>query len=187
MVLLFFEFHCTKLCTNKKLLMASISPNVFLLFFCSCCRECSDSLKESIASVLRHTRKQSQAIYDRRTTNHKKQGAVSLATELVHASSSRAIETRKEGKGDSCSFDIGDFVALLEEGSTLKYPKIFIGQIQSFFEDNQASLLWYRNTRGSEYTFQFKPEPWLENIEALVPVTMKAIKKTPGIYNKLGS
>ncbi|KAK3735217.1 hypothetical protein QZH41_001202 [Actinostola sp. cb2023] len=130
-------------------------------------QECSDSLKESIASVLRHTRKQSQAIYDRRTTNQKKQGAVSLATELVHASSSRAIETRKEGKGDSCSFDIGDFVVLLEEGSTLKYPKIFIGQIQSFFEDNQASLLWYRNTRGSEYTFQFKPEPWLENIEAL--------------------
>ncbi|KAK3736624.1 hypothetical protein QZH41_018295 [Actinostola sp. cb2023] len=100
--------------------------------------ECSDSLKDSIASALRHTVKQSQATYDRRTANQKKQGAMSLATELVRASTSRAsIETRKEGKGDSCSLEVGDFVALLEEGSTLKYPKVFIGQIQSFFEDNQ--------------------------------------------------
>ncbi|KAK3729296.1 hypothetical protein QZH41_002214 [Actinostola sp. cb2023] len=80
--------------------------------------QCSDSLKESIASALRHTRKQSQTTYDRRTANEKKKGALSLAEEFVRASSS-AMESRKdyEAGDESCSFGIGDFVALLEQVS----------------------------------------------------------------------
>ncbi|KAK3727522.1 hypothetical protein QZH41_009982 [Actinostola sp. cb2023] len=80
-------------------------------------KQCSDSLKESIASALRHTRKQSQTTYDRRTANEKKKGALSPAEEFVRASSS-AMESRKdyESGDESCSFGIGDFVALLEQG-----------------------------------------------------------------------
>ena len=144
-------------------------------------------MKESIASALRHTRRQSQTTYDRRTANEKKKGALSLAEEFVRASSS-AMESRKdyEAGDESCSFGIGDFVALLEQGSTLREPKVFVGQIQSFHLDKrQVTLLWYKHIRGSEYTFQFEREPWIENIEALLPVTMKAMKKTAGVY-KLG-
>ncbi|KAK3727517.1 hypothetical protein QZH41_001175 [Actinostola sp. cb2023] len=81
--------------------------------------QCSDSLKESIASALRHTRKQSQTTYDRRTANEKKKGALSPAEEFVRASSS-AMESRKdyESGDESCSFGIGDFVALAGTSDT---------------------------------------------------------------------
>jgi len=149
-------------------------------------RDCTDSMKDSLASALRHTRKQAQVTYDRRTSNEKKARAVAMTTQYAQTSMD-AIETRKqardEPKSRSLDIHVGDFVGLIEEDSTMQNPKVLIGQIQCLIDvDNRASLLWYKHISSNQYTFQFQSEEWIENLEAMIPVTMKAIKQSPGAY-----
>jgi len=147
-------------------------------------RDCSDSMKDSLASALRHTRKQAQETYDRRTSNEKKARALAMTTQYAQTSMD-AIETRKQARDEpkSRSLDIGAFVGLIEEDSTMQKPKVLIGQIQFLLEvDNRASLLWYKHISSNQYTFQFQSEEWIENLEAMIPVTMKANKQSPGTY-----
>ena len=56
------------------LLINSLSP-----LFPSIPRDCDDSMKDSLAAALRHTREQAQRTYNRRTANEKKAAALELA------------------------------------------------------------------------------------------------------------
>ena len=144
-------------------------------------------MKDSLAKALRHTRKQAQSTYDRRTANERKQPALSLTAEFANATLRAARETGAERKKDgrvapSTSFDLGDFVGLVESESTLKCPKVLVGRIQSLLGDNRAVLLWYKLIAGDKYTFQFEDDCWIESCDALVPVQMKPVKRSPGVF-----
>ena len=81
------------------------------------------------------------------------------------------------------SFEVGDFVGLVQSDSSLNEPKVSVAQIQSFHPNNQASLLGYTNTgRKGQYVFQFENKPWLESLDALHPIDMRPMKKRKGTF-----
>lgn len=132
-----------------------------------------------MAAALRHSRKHAQETYDKRTANERKGLAMSMAMEFAQ-SDARPANDVVANRG---SLKVGDFVGLVEEGSTLAEPKVLIAQIQSFQTDNQAVLLWYDMTgKKDEYTFEFELQPWVESIESLHPVDMRPMRKRRGTY-----
>jgi len=101
-------------------------------------------MKESLEAALRHSRKQTQSTYDRRTANEKK----ALALELA-----RSRAEQQEGEGQVPTQDeetasqhpAGDFVGLLEEESSMQQPRVLLGHLHSVLPGGQASLLWYKS------------------------------------------
>ena len=152
--------------------------------------DCTDALKSSLAAALRHSREQAQRTYDRRTANEKKQMAVDLTK--GYAESRLGLEHDEDSQegataGAECHVKVGDFVGLVEEGSTQQSPKILIGQVQSFVGHKEARLLWYEKVKSNLYKLQLDGQPWNEPIESLVPVQVQAVKTPPGLYKLLTS
>ena len=150
--------------------------------------DCTDALKNSLAAALRHSREQAQRTYDRRTANEKKQMAVELAK--GYAESRLGLERDEdlqEGPSTmaSCHVKVGDFVGLIEEGSTQNSPKILIGQVQSFVGHKEAHLLWYEKVKTNLYKLELDGQPWIEPIESLVCIQVQAVKSPPGLYKLL--
>ena len=83
---------------------------------------------------------------------------------------------------DDCPFKLGDFVAVVEEGSTLSSPKILIGQLHAFVGRADVSLLWYKNISPNLYKLELSGGQWTEGVGSLVPVSLKAAKNRPGVY-----
>lgn len=151
------------------------------------CRNCSDNLKDSIAVALRHSRRQAQLVYDRRTANQKKAEAVAFTQ--TTAESSRGDVTVQEGDGSSSSddhdvhdFPIGSFVGLVEQNSTLNAPKVLIGRVNRHEKKRQARLLHYENVRGKNYKLNLDGEEWIEKLDSLISVSMVPSKKMPDQY-----
>lgn len=143
-------------------------------------RKCTDSLKDSLAAALRHSRKQAQLTYDKRTTFQRKQEACDFARQCAEDS----IATQEQAEPSPCPFSVGDFVAIVEKDSTLKEPKVLIGQIQHFKQSNQeVSLLWYRHRVAlNSYSLELDGESWMENVDALHSVKMAPLKGKQGHY-----
>ena len=133
-----------------------------------------------MAAALRHTRRQAQQTYDRRTSNERKQLAISLASEFVEQGL-EAVTARQSDSGHCSTLKVGDFVGLVEEGSSDRRPKVLIGRIRSFVDEDQANLLWYRHESQNKYFFQFDTNPWVESVDALVPANVTSLKRTPGL------
>ena len=150
-------------------------------------RDCTDSLKGSLASALRHSRKQAQATYDRRTANQKKRMAVDLARDYAESrlDEGEAATAGEPEKGDS-EVNRGDFVAVVAEESTYLSPRVFIGQVQSIREE-EATLLYYKHIGTHLYKLELSVEEWKETIDCLVPVQLQASKKRAGVYKLMTS
>ena len=141
----------TKPFTNHKL---STLPRYGTLFKCRLIdfcfyRNCSDSLKSSLASALRHSQRQAQNTYDRRTLSEKKKQAVDYARDLAETDGSlQDVASTSTASTTRLKFKPGAFVAAVEEGSTLNKPKILIGRVLFYTKPGEeVLLLWYKQQK----------------------------------------
>ena len=100
--------------------------------------------------------------------------ALELATEFA--------EKEEETTSKHNNLKAGDFVGLIEEGSTASKPLILIGQIQCFLKSGVARLLWYEEGRRGIYSFAFQEDPWEESVEAMVAVNKEVVRDRPGSF-----
>ena len=134
------------------------------------CRDCSESLKESIARALRHSRAEASRTYDRRGSSERKQSAVRYAQ-------SQAQSVLGEPGSDEESPKCGDFVGVVEEDSSLKQPKVMIGQV-NYYREEDVHLLYYKAvpSKRNVCTLCLDGNPWTESKNSLVPVKMRGTK-----------
>ncbi|EDO32588.1 predicted protein, partial [Nematostella vectensis] len=160
-------YHLTGVSVNLHLLRSSF------VTYCYGDSQCTDAMKDSLASALRHTRKQAQLTYDRRNSSEKKSLAVSLASELAE----NTIESLSAQPSDrNAGLDKGSWVALTVEGSTLANPNILLARIQNLMPGRKASLLWFKATAEKGlYAFHYDEASWIESLDALVPVQVNEI------------
>ena len=117
---------------------------------------------------------QAQRTYDGCTANDKKQFAISLAREYA--------EERYNHDPDSAhddwrqAFEPGEFVALVEQHSSVNQHKILVGLIHCFVGKGDVSLLWYQNVSGSFYKMELTGGQWVESQDSLVPVVLRPAK-----------
>ena len=156
-------------------------PHVFLFCFYS---SCDDSLKDSLAVALRHSRQQAQSTYDRRTANQKKAAALQFARKKAEAIMGREDDASEQSPSseDVSDFSVGDFVGLVMEDSTLNDPCVFVGRIQKLLPGNQVSLLWYKHKGGALYSLEVGGDGWIEDSSALVPISVKPAKGKVDCY-----
>lgn len=145
---------------------------------------CGDSMKESLAVALRHSREQAQKTYDRRTANQKKAPALQFARKKAEAAMEREDDGSEQSpRSDHLSdFSVGDFVGLVMEDSTLDDPCVFVGRIQELLRGNQVCLLWYKHKGGALYSLEVEGDKWIEDSSALVPITVKPARGKPDCY-----
>ena len=145
-------------------------------------RNCTDSLKASLASALRHTQHQAQSTYDKRTSSQKKQQACDFARHC--AENSRQSQQQSEHEDPvCCPYKPSDFVAVVEESSTLKVPKVLIGQVLQCLNNQEVSLLWYKHfVSQNSYALTLDGNAWVENVGSLHSVKMLPWKSKPGHY-----
>lgn len=194
---IFFLFSCWHFSVFGQLLYnifsSLFSPSSVILqiltqtLFYDFNRNCTDSPKVSLASALRHSRKQAQATYDRRTANQKKRMAVNLARDYAEGrlEEGEAV-TASEPEEGSAEVNRGDFVAVVAEESTYLSPKVFNGQVQSI-RQKEATLLYYKHLGTNLYKLELSVEEWKEGIDSLVPVQLQATKKQAGVYKLMTS
>ena len=111
-------------------------------------RDTTDALKASLASALRHSRDQAEKTYDWRMANKRKECAVRVTREYAQdiISNPAMTETTHTSTASveppaTTNTKPAQFVALIEDGSTLRSPKILISQVQSFLDNAKVSLL----------------------------------------------
>lgn len=118
----------------------------------------------------------------------KKGQAVSLARDFAQESMDNPPEaspSTSRATRDGDHLKLGQFVGLVEEGSSLDTPKVLVGQIHALLPDGNVSLLWYKNAGGSLYKLELDGQ-WVESATCLVPVSMTAAKGKAGVY-RLGT
>ena len=79
--------------------------------------------------------------YHRRTANEKKECALRVAREYAQeiVSNPGMTSTVPVQPPVDTNIKLAQFAELIEEGSTLRSPKILIGQVQSFVADGKVS------------------------------------------------
>lgn len=144
-------------------------------------------MKDSIAVALRHSRKQADRTYDRRTRTEKKQPALEFARSLAQKNSepTRDLTATPPHRAKEPQFEPGDFVGLVEEGSTLSDPCILLGRVLYYVSETRVALLWYKTTSFNTYDLAFEGDNWIEDESCLVPVKVCRTKKRPGFYSLL--
>ena len=85
-------YACVRACVRVLLLFSCKLIGDFLALF----RDCDDSVKDSIASALQHSRREGEKTYDRRTCQEKKLAALDLA----QAGSCCALEDEAQAQED---------------------------------------------------------------------------------------
>lgn len=140
--------------------------------------DCSEGLKDSLAASMRHSRKQAEQTYDRRTKCQRKRSALAYTEELAESVTDKDIteptpSTSREDPLASKRFKAGDFVAVLEEGSSLLKPLVHIGQVQYYINSKQVELLWYKKRGLNCYSLELDSQEWIEEECDLAPVEMK--------------
>lgn len=148
-------------------------------------RGSSESLRHSLANALRHSKRQAECTYDRRTAVEKKKEALSFAQNVAEASLSSehqyCVETPSHTtdaqRRRSHTFKAGDFVGVIEASSTLSRPKILIGRICCFLNNEEVVLSWYKRASGGTYKLHCDDSCWIENINNLVLVNVTPCKE----------
>lgn len=149
--------------------------------------ECTDSMKDSLAAALRHSREQAQSTYDRRTACEKKAAALRLAREKAEEGADPEVRLATE-QSSKPEITVGQFVGLVTEESTLQNPSIMLARVQAFLPDGQVSLLWYRNVGGGGlYALEVDGSQWIESVDALVPVKAVIAKGRSHSYRLMTS
>ena len=122
--------------------------------------------------------------YDRRTANQKKTPALQFARKKAEAVMEREDDGGEQSpKSDHLSdFSAGDFVGLVMEDSTLNDPCVFVGRIHKMLPGNQVSLLWYKHKGDALYSLEVEGDGWIEDLSALVPVTVKPARGKADCY-----
>lgn len=145
-------------------------------------------MKDSLAASLRHSREQAQLTYDRRTHNDKKAAAMELARTVAEdfadagGSSSQAAASPPAAAKER-KLKPGDFVACVQEGSTLSKPLIFVGRVQFYVSEGVVSLLWYSRKTANGFCAEFDGEHWTEREACLAPVEMSRMKGKSGFLS----
>ena len=156
-------------------------------------------MKESLAAALRHSRREAERTYDRRTASDKCSQARAFAQEGMRralepdTSSKETLVEEQEHESSSSDDDHteprpppGTFVALVEDRSTLRRPKIMLARVLTYPSRKVASLLWYKaitaatNTRML-FELHIDGEVWQEATRALFPVTTEPHKPTGAV------
>ena len=136
-------------------------------------------MKESIAIAMRHSKREAERTYDRRTSVERKRQALSFAHRQINR-----FENDEENEDDeeqrsvpeaATPFELGQFVGCVRDASTLAKPKILLGRMLR--KDNRGiQLLWYRNLKGRKaknlYKLCLDGDEWIEKPESLLPVTV---------------
>ena len=145
-------------------------------------------MKDSLASALRHSRSQAQSVYDRRTMAEKKDEAVAYARNLAESPRliSSSVENDTTGSNavaQDSQFAPGDFVAAVEQESTLCNPKILVGRVLRFTKPGEeVALLHYKNIKANNYVLAVDGSSWTESVNSLVSVELLPSKKLPDQY-----
>lgn len=148
-------------------------------------RDCTDSLKDSLAAALRHSRAQAQRTYDKRTSNEKKQPALDLAREFaeenIFGAGPSADSVLPTASSVSHQVKAGQFVGMVEAGSTYNRPRVLVAQVHALLPDQKVSLLWYKANKNL-FRLQLDGESWVEHVDCLLPINMTPAKNKPGCY-----
>ena len=83
-------------------------------------------------------------------------------------------------------FKAGDFVAFVEQGSTLTKPKILLGRVIHNVSNQQVVLLRYQCVGNSQYKLDLSTGGWTESESSLCAVKVKFTSKAD-IYKLLTS
>ena len=141
-------------------------------------------MKDSLAAALQQT---AQTTYDRRTALDKKNAAVTLARQKAESVMGREggeeEEEREEGEEEvevggekeGEKLHAGQFVGLVETGSTLNAPRVLIRRVHAFLPRKQDSLLWYKDQGRSSYGLYLDGKQWIEDINSLIPVKVQLV------------
>lgn len=125
---------------------------------------------------MRHSKREAERTYDRRTSVERKRQALSFAHHQVNRfeddEDDEENEMPKAAKAAS-SFELGQFVGCACVGSTLDKPDIMLGRIQH--KNNKGvELLWYKNVKDRKSKHLYKlcldSARWNEKRESLVSV-----------------
>jgi hypothetical protein len=126
--------------------------------------------------------------------NQRKEQAVSVAREYAQdiilnpgtTESTDTSHTLRVQPPVNTNIKVAQFVALIEEGSTLGSPKILVGQVHALLPDGRVSLLWYKSHKNF-FKLELDGEQWIEHVNCLLPVSMRPVKNRPGIYRLVKS
>ena len=110
------------------------------------------------------------------------QSAWSFAEDRLDQGSGDEDQSCRAGERETPRVKPGDFVVLVEEGSSLSSPKILLGQVQFMASPSEVSLLWYKRLR-----LNLDGAQWKEEITCLVPVKVRAAKNLARVYKLLAS
>ena len=131
---------------------------------------------------MRHSREQAQKTYDRRTHNDKKAAAMELARTVAEDFVPRERAKEADLPAPSTAhrkFKPGDFVACVEEGSSEKKPRLLVGRVLFYLNDQELSLQWYSRKMANAYSPSFDGKQWVESEPALAAVEMSRLKGKP--------
>lgn len=119
----------------------------------------------------------------------KKKQALEFAQNCADSQNQAPCTSKKTAcKTQAQEFKPGQFVALVQEGSTLKLPKCLVGRVLFYTDQdncNEVQLLWYKNVKGSAYKLDFDGSPWVESTDSMIAVELCPSKKIPDQYTLL--
>ena len=123
---------------------------------------------------MRHSKREAERTYDKRTGVERKRLALSFAQKQVREIADSDEESTMVTKAKPAfSLQIGDFVALACNDSTLEKPKILLGRIMHQ-SDESVNLLWYENLKDRKsqnlYRLCLDGEEWKQQPESLIRV-----------------
>lgn len=82
-----------------------------------------------------------------------------------------------------CTFKAGEFVAVVERSSSLKSPKVLIGQVLHFLGKGEISLLWYKRFENTaNYYMVIDGNQWIEHQDSLHAIKMTPVKGKSGHF-----
>ena len=119
--------------------------------------------------------------YDRRTANQKKAAAIAFTRKKAESAMEDQGNGSQEESDGGSQFQPGDFVALVQEGSTLQNPLVLVARIHALQQGGEASLLWYKPQSAGIYCLEVQGQ-WTEPIGALVAIKVKQAKGKKDAY-----
>lgn len=145
--------------------------------FCCIFSNCDDAMKDSLGVALRHSRNRCKVptVYDHKTTNQKNGNKV----EMEQEDDDGEQNSRSDDQSD---VSVGDFVGLVIEDFTLNDPCVLVGCMQELLPGSQVSLQWYKHKGGGLYLLEVEGGWWIEDLSALVPMTVKPARGKVDCY-----
>ena len=149
---------------------------------------CTDCMKESIAAAMRHSKREAEKTYDRRTGPERKRLALSFAQSKVSRLESEDEEPCRVKRNESeATFNLGDFVAYPCSESTLEKPVFLLRRIQRQNKRGFA-LLWYKNLKDRRSSNLYKlcldGDEWEEQPDTLIRVDVLPTRESDTVVLK---